>query len=96
MDQSPDSLNAQEIKERQEAAQQIQMLEQIAKSHLTKDAFQRYGNLRAANPEFAVRVLMVVAQYLEKTKTSQMDDRQFKSLLKQIVPKKRDINIKRK
>ena len=55
-----------------------------------------YANIRAANPNFAVQILVTLAQYIEKTKITRIDDKEFKLLLKEIAPKKRDFKIKRK
>jgi len=78
----------------EELQQQIAALEQNLRSRLTRDALARYGNIRAANPEQAVKVLVAMTQLLTKT-DKMITDSEFKDILREIIPKKRSINIKR-
>jgi DNA-binding TFAR19-related protein (PDSD5 family) len=63
---------------------------------MSKEAYQRYANIRAANPDLAVQVLVTVTQYLEKLKLRTIGDGEFKEILQKIMPQKREFNIKRK
>jgi len=76
--------------------QQLQQLENAIRQRMTKEAFERYGNIKSANPQFAVQILLVLSQYIEKTKRERIDDQEFKQLLKQMAPDRKNISIKRK
>ncbi len=73
----------------------IQQIENQLKQILSKDAFNRYINIKTANPELALQI----AQYLIQLKQtnlikSELSDQKFKSLLNKIIPKKREPKIK--
>ena len=71
-----------EIKEQIELNQQIEMLENIAKQYLSKEAISRYGNLKAAHPDVAIQAIAVIAQAAGQIK-EKISDEQFKNILKQ-------------
>lgn len=74
---------------------QLQQLEAAVKQFFTKEALQRYGNLKAAHPEKAVQVLVVLGQLMQSGKiTQKITDDQLKELLKQMESKKKDFTIK--
>jgi programmed cell death protein 5 len=85
----------QQSQEEEQLKQQIEQLEITVKQALTKDALQRYGNLKAASPEKAVQLLVILAQALQSGQISKIDDDTLKEILKKITPEKKDINIKR-
>lgn len=68
------------------------MLENAIRQKLTKEAVERYGNLKAAHPEKAVQLLAVLAQ-LEQH--DQIDDSMLKDVLTQMSPEKRETRIRR-
>lgn len=68
-----------------ETAGQIEALEGAVKTHLSKEALQRYGTLKLAHPETAVRLIMALAQLIEAGRIKGMlSEEQLKGLLKQI------------
>ncbi len=80
----------------QELAAKIQALEDYLRRRLSREAFLRYGNIKAANPDMALSVLVTVTGYLERNDVSMLSDGDFKAMLKKMIPKKRDISITRK
>ena len=76
-------------------ASQIEALENLAKTKLTKKALERYGNLKAAHPEKAIQLLAVLGQAIQSSNIKQITDEQLKDLLKRITPKKKEFKIKR-
>ncbi len=84
-----------EMPEEQQFAQQIEMLEGLVKRILTKDAWSRYTNIKAADPERAVQILAVLGQLLQSNKVKQIDDERFKLLLMKLTPQKRETKIRR-
>ena len=85
----------QQAKEQEELQQQVQQLESIVKQALTKDALQRYSNLKTAFPERAVQLLIILAQAIQSGQISKIGDNTLKEILKKISPEKKDIKIKR-
>lgn len=90
----------QESMEEQQDMQQTQMEEQkksILRSILTPDARQRLGRIKIARPEIAEsienQIIMVAQSGQLKNK---INDEQLRMLLKRVMPKKRDIKIKRR
>ncbi|MDP6265465.1 MAG: DNA-binding protein [Candidatus Woesearchaeota archaeon] len=81
--------------EEDQIKQQIAQLEIMIKQALTKDALQRYGNLKTASPDKAVQVLVILAQALQSGQITKVDDDTLKEILKKITPEKKDIKIKR-
>lgn len=77
--------------------QQIEQLETIVRSYLTKEALERYGNLKAAHPEKAVQVLTIIGQALQTGQiTGKIDDNTFKQLLQQLQQPKKEFKMVRK
>src|SRR3989344_1694614 len=66
-----------ELKEQIELNQQIELLENIAKQYLSKEAISRYGNLKAAHPDVAIQAIAVIAQAAGQIK-EKISDEQFK------------------
>jgi programmed cell death protein 5 len=85
----------QQSQEEQQLQQQIQQLEMIVKQALTKEALQRYGNLKAAFPDRAVQLLVILTQAIQSGQVSKIDDNTLKEILKKLSPEKRDVKIKR-
>ena len=86
-----------QMAEQQQAEQQIGQLETAVKQFLSKEALERFGNLKTAHSEKALNVLVVLGQMIQSGQISQkIDDTQFKDILKQIEPKKKLFKIKRK
>jgi len=88
-----------QLQKQTEETDQIQakilQLETAVKSLFTKEALQRYGNLKAAYPEKAIQVLAVIGKVLQSEKLNNITDEQLKELLKTINQDK-EITIKRK
>ena len=85
-----------QMEDQQQMQEQITQLEGLVKQYLTKDALQRYGNLRIAHQEKAVRVLAILGQMIQAGHIkNQIDDTQFREILKRLEPKKTEFNIKR-
>jgi len=85
----------QQAKEEEQLKQQIQQLEIAVKQVLTKDALERYGNLKAAFPDRAVQLLVILANAVQSGQIAKIDDGTLKEILKKITPKKKGIEIKR-
>lgn len=73
------------MKEEGEAAQQIEALEEAVKGRLSKEALQRYGTLKLAHPETAMRLMVAVAQAIESGRVPGIiSDEQLLNALKQL------------
>ena len=83
------------MEEQEQMQQQIQQLEIIVKQALTKEALERYGNLKAAFHDRAVQLLVILAQALQSGQITKIDDNTLKEILKKISTEKKDIKIKR-
>jgi programmed cell death protein 5 len=81
--------------EQEQLNEQVQQLENIVKQAFTKDALERYGNLKAAFPERAVQILMLLAQAVQAGQISKIDDNTFKEILRKVTPKKKEFKIRR-
>lgn len=82
--------------EEQQLQAQIEQLEDLVRQFLSKEALQRYGNLKAAHTEKAVQLLVVLGQAIQQGQIKQkITDIQLKGILKQLQPEKRDFKIKR-
>jgi programmed cell death protein 5 len=84
--------NSQEMQAKQELAQ----IEAVVKQHMTKDALQRFGNIKSADHEKAMQLCIVIAQLLQQGRLATVDDAILKQILVQLAPKKRDFTITRK
>ena len=86
----------QELREQQEAQQKFAHIEEAVKQYFTPDALQRYGNIKAAHQETALRLIMALAQAIQAGQVTQkIDDATLKKMLTQLT-QKRDIRIIRK
>ncbi len=86
-----------QLQEELQLQQQIQQLEEIVKQFLTKEALQRYGNLKTAHPEKSLQILVILSQLIQQGRIKKkIDDNILKEVLKQITPEKKEFKIKRK
>ena len=80
----------------EELMQQIILLESLAKKHLTKEAISRYGNLKIAHPEIAIKAIAMIAQASQLGQLKKpITDSEFKTLLKEIQQEKKQFNFKK-
>ena len=69
----------------------------ILRTILTTDAKERHGRIKIARPEMAESIenqLIMLAQSGQLK--NKINDQQLRMLLSKIIPKKRDINIRRR
>ena len=86
----------QQSQEQAQIGQQIEAMENVVKSFLTKEALARYGSLKTAHQEKALQLLVILFQAIQKGQIKgKIDDSLLKRLLEQMTPQKRDIRIKR-
>jgi hypothetical protein len=69
-------------------------MEDNLRQRLSKEAFARFGNIRAANSSQAVEVLVAMTKYLAK-KQGTVGDQEFRELLQSMFPKGRRTTIRR-
>ncbi len=94
--QQEESLQSQ-LQEQQQLQAQLEQLEAVVKQFLTKEAFQRYGNLKAAHQDKAVQLLVVLGQAMQNGQIKEkITDEQLKNILKQLQSEKKDFKITRK
>jgi len=78
-----------------ELMQQIILLEAIAKKNMSKEAIARYGNLKLAHPETAIKAIAMIAQASQLGQIQKpVSDEEFKALLLDIQQGKKSFNIK--
>ena len=91
--------DSEETKKQQEA-QQKQLEEQkkaILRSILTTDAKQRLSNIKLARPQVGEQIENQLIMLAKSGRLQQkITDAQLRELLRKLMPKKRDINIKRR
>ncbi|PIN86760.1 hypothetical protein COV19_03070 [Candidatus Woesearchaeota archaeon CG10_big_fil_rev_8_21_14_0_10_44_13] len=75
--------------------QQISQVEAVVKQRLTKEALQRYSNIKAADPDKATQLLLLMAQFLQAGRASTITDDMLKQILMKTAPKKREMKIRR-
>ncbi len=86
-----------QLQEELQLQQQVQQLEAVVKQFLTKEALQRYGNLKAAHTKKAIQLLVVLSQLIQQGKIKdKIDDNLLKEVLMEITPKKKNFKIKHK
>ena len=75
---------------------QVAQIEEVVKQFFTKEALERYGNLKTAHQEKAVQLLLVLMQAIQKGQIKgKIDDIMLKKLLEQMEPKKKEFKINR-
>src|SRR3989339_1755892 len=76
--------------EESQLQEQIEQLELIVKQVFTKEALERYGNLKSAHPEKAVQLLVLLGQAIQQGQIKQINDVQLKELLRRLIPQQRE------
>ena len=80
-------------------AQEIDALEAMVRPRLSKEALQRYANIKIAHPELFLQVLIILAQAIESGQAGNgiIDDEAMKSLLQKMnAASKKEFTIRRK
>ena len=86
----------QQTQEEMQLQHQIEYMENIVKQFFTKEALIRYGNLKTAHSDIALKLLAVLYRTIQSNQIkNKIDDSTLKKVLEQLTPKKKDINIKR-
>ena len=89
-----------EESQKQQEAQKQQYDEQkkaILRSIMTTDAKQRLSNIKLARPQVGEQIEQQLIMLAQSGRLQQkITDAQLRELLRKIMPKKRDINIKRR
>ncbi len=87
------------LQENMQEEQQKQFEEQkkmVLRGILTNDARQRLGRIKVARPDVAQAIENQLIMFAQSGQLkNKIDDKQLQMLLKKIIPKKRDIKIKR-
>jgi len=82
--------------EQQQLQSQLEQLEAVAKQFLSKEALQRYGNLKAAHQEKAVQLLVILGQAIQQGQIKEkISDEELKKILMQIQPEKKEFKIRK-
>ena len=85
-----------QAEEQQQIQAQLEQLETLVKQFLTKEALQRYGNLKAAHQEKAIQLLVILGQAIQQGQIKEkITDEKLKEILKQLQPEKKEFKIKR-
>ncbi len=85
------------IEEQKQIQQQIEQLEMLVKQFFTKEALERYGNLKSAHPEKAIKLLMIVGEAIQQGRVrKKISDSELKEILKKMEVPKRNFKIIRK
>ena len=70
---------------------------EVLRKALTKEALERIGRIRVANPLLATQLELYLFQIYQSGKLREMiDDKKLKQILEVLVPEKKKIKIKRK
>ena len=78
-------MNEEQLQAELELVKNIKIIENVAKSKMSGEAISRYGNLKTAYPDKAVRVISYIAEAVHSGQIKDMiKDEQFKELLKRI------------
>lgn len=78
----------------QQMRQQLSMLESVAKQKMSKEAISRYGNLKVAHPETAVKAIALIAQAVSAGQIKEtIKDEEFKMLLQSIQQGKKEFRF---
>lgn len=86
----------QRAEEQQQLQQQLEQLENAVRQFLSKEALQRYGNLKSAHQDKAVQLLVVLGQAIQQGQIKEkISDEQLKYILIQLQNEKKDFKIKR-
>lgn len=87
-----------ELQAKQEEERRLkEEFERNAKQFLDNDALVRYGNLKSAFPEISLQIAMVINQLVQEGQLNRkLNDMEFKELLKNLNPRRREIKITRK
>jgi DNA-binding TFAR19-related protein (PDSD5 family) len=73
----------------------VTVLENTAKKFMSKEAISRYGNLKMAHPETAIKAIAAIAQAAQLGQVKEkIQDREFKSLLIEIQKGKKTFQFK--
>ena len=83
------------IQEEARIQQQVEQLESLVKQTFTKEALERYGNLKTAHPEKAIQLLVILGQAVQQGKINLINDDQLKDILIKLAPEKKEFNIRR-
>ncbi|HLC60756.1 MAG TPA: DNA-binding protein [Candidatus Nanoarchaeia archaeon] len=87
---------SQQSDEQSQIQQQIEQMESVVKKFFTKDALERYGNLKAAHQEKSIQLLVVLFQAIQKGQVQgKIEDDLLKKILQQMTPEKKDFKISR-
>ena len=80
---------------RQQATKQLALIESISKQKMSREAISRYGTLKIAHPETAIKAIALIAQ---ATQLGQIKDRisdeDFKSILKSVQEGKQEFRFR--
>ena len=82
-----------QLSEQNQVENQLQKIENVIKQKFTKEALQRYSNIKIAYPEKRAQLLLMLAQIHDKI--DKIDDNQLREILQRMEPKKRETKIKR-
>ncbi|MEK6852699.1 MAG: DNA-binding protein [Nanoarchaeota archaeon] len=86
-----------QIDEQVKLQEQIQLIESVAKQYLSKEAVSRYGTIKVAHPELALKVAALIAQASQMGQlTEVLSDSEFKEVLKRLQEGKKEFKIVRK
>lgn len=90
-------MNMNELQEQLKLQEQMTQIEQEAKQILDRDALTRYGTLKAAYPERAFQIAMLLRQMIHKKQLSHpLTDIEFKQLLTELQEKPKEFRLTRK
>ena len=81
--------------EEMEFAKQLLELEMIVKARMSREAVERYGNIKAAHPKKAAECLIFIGQLIQKQNVAQITDDDFKGLLRKMEAPQRQFKINR-
>ncbi|MFH1237068.1 MAG: DNA-binding protein [Candidatus Aenigmatarchaeota archaeon] len=71
------------------------MKKQLLGKMLSKEAYERLGRVRFANPELAAQAEMYLLQVYQTGRLGMVSDAQMKEILKLLTSGRRDFSIKR-
>jgi len=83
----------QDFNDQVQIEQQLQQIENTIKQKFTKEALQRYSNIKIAYPEKRAQLLLILAQV--HNQIDKINDEQLKEILKRMEPKKKETKITR-